>query len=531
MMDANKVPLSPLSFLDRAAEVFPTKIAVYRPTAEPITYAELHTRALQLAAALADVGVGKGDRVAILAPNDVELLEAHSGIPAAGASIVALNVRLAPQEYEQILRHAGCRVLIVDRSLRDRVQGIRDRVEALELIVEIDPGQDTTSEVDYGTWLARTSVRRMTLGLPDDEHDPIAVNYTSGTTGHPKGVVYTHRGAYLNAMGQALQFGLSSGSVYLWTLPMFHCNGWCYTWAVTAVGATHVCTRSFDAAAALEDIERRGVTHLCGAPIVLSSLAEAGVGQDRPFSHAVRAATGGAPPSPTVLARMRSLGVEVVHLYGLTETYGPSLVCELQPSWDGLDAQQLAEKQSRQGVRTINVQDVRVVDDQLVDVPNDGDTVGEIVVRSNTVMAGYLHDPEATSAAFHGGWVRTGDLAVRHPDGYAEIRDRAKDIIISGGENVSSIEVENVIAQHPKVLEVAVVAAAHDTWGEVPVAFVTLREGETATSEEVVAFVRERLAGFKTPKAVTFQELPRTSTGKIRKNELRSLVSALPQQE
>ncbi len=526
-MVPNQVPLSPLSFLDRAAEVFPTKIAAHRPAAEPVTYADLWDRALRLAAALTALGVGKGDRVAVLAPNDVELLEAHYGIPAAGAAIVALNVRLAPQEYEHILRHAGCRVLIVDRSLREQVEGVGDHVEELETIVEIGSGQGSAAETDYDDWLARTSPTRARLGLPDHEDDPIAVNYTSGTTGSPKGVVYTHRGAYLNAMGQALQFGLSPGSVYLWTLPMFHCNGWCYTWAVTAVGGTHVCARSFDASAALEDIERFGVTHLCGAPIVLSSLAEAGVDQAQPFTHEVRAATGGAPPSPAVLARMKTLGVEVVHLYGLTETYGPSLVCEVQPAWDALDDEQLAEKQSRQGVRTINVQDVRVVDGSLEDVPSDGEVVGEIVVRSNTVMAGYLDDPEATAAAFHGGWFRTGDLAVRHPDGYVEIRDRAKDIIISGGENVSSIEVENVIAEHPDVLEVAVVAASHAKWGEVPVAYVTLRGGSQLTEDEVIAHVRKRLAGFKTPKAVVFGDLPRTSTGKIRKNELRDLTTPL----
>jgi fatty-acyl-CoA synthase len=521
-MPANRVPLSPLSFLDRAADVFPDRAGFVRPDDTEVTYRELHARAGRLAAGLRAAGIGEGDTVAVLAPNDLPLLEAHSGVPASGAALVALNVRLAPAEYRHILRHAGCRVLIVDASLADRVHAVRDEVASLELVLEVTDG-DPSSVADqaYGAWLATHEAPAGHLPGPADEDQPIAINYTSGTTGDPKGAIYTHRGAYLNATGQALQFELTARSVYLWTLPMFHCNGWCYTWAVTAAGATHVGTLRFDAAEALAVIERHGVTHLCGAPVVLDALAQEGASTGRRFDHPVRAATGGAPPSPTVLERMGDLGVEVLHLYGLTETYGPSLVCEPQPGWGELDPAALAAKLSRQGVRTVNVHEVRVVDPEMSDVPADGETVGEIVIRANTVMAGYLDAPDATERAFAGGWFHTGDLAVRHADGYVEVRDRAKDIIISGGENVSSIEVENVLGGHPDVADVAVVGAPDERWGEVPVAFVTPRAGASPTADDLIAHVRHHLAGFKAPKAIHFRELPRTSTGKIKKHELR----------
>ncbi|MFA9432680.1 AMP-binding protein [Egicoccus sp. AB-alg2] len=519
---ANRVPLSPLGFLDRNADVFPDRTGFVRSDRTEVSWATMRDRAVRLAAALRASGIGRGDTVAVLAPNDLPLLEAHYGVPASGAALVALNVRLAAPEYAGILGHAGCRVLVVDASLVPALGDLGGLPDTLERLVVIgDPGTSAAPAGDYESWLADAPLpAAVRLGLPDDEDQPIAINYTSGTTGTPKGAVYTHRGAYLNATGQALQFGLSPQAVYLWTLPMFHCNGWCFTWAVTAASATHVGTLRFDAAEALDVIEQRGVTHLCGAPVVLNALADAA--GDRRFAQPVHAATGGAPPSPSVLERLGDLGVEVLHLYGLTETYGPSLICERQPGWERLGRDDLAAKLARQGVRTVNVHDVRVVDADLRHVPADATTIGEIVVRSNTVMAGYLGDEAATERAFSGGWFHTGDLAVVHPDGYLEIRDRAKDLIVSGGENISSIEVENAIASHPAVRAVAVVGAPDERWGEVPVAHVEVRDGATLTGVEVVAHVRRQLAGFKVPKRVVFGPLPVTSTGKIRKTELRA---------
>ena len=525
MSAANDVPLTPLSFLRRNADVFGAKTGVIAGDGAPVTWAELCGEADRLADAFRAHGVGAGERVAMLARNTVDLLAAHYGVPGAGAVLMALNTRLAPEEYAAILDDGDARVLLLDPFYADLIAPVVDRLD-VDVVVALDGdvqgAMTDLTDVGYGEWVdAAPSSGGMTP--PVDERAPITVNYTSGTTGQPKGALYTHRGAYLNAMGLAVQMRLTADSTYLWTLPMFHCNGWCFTWAVTVVAGTHVCLPRFDAVTALELAVEHRVTHLCGAPVVLNDMAAAGEGVD--LSHGVVAATGGAPPTPRVIETMRSMGVEVVHLYGLTETYGPSTICEPQPGWAGLNAGEYARMTARQGVRTVNVEGVRVVDDAMADVPDDGRTMGEIVVRSNTVTAGYLNAPEATEQALAGGWFHTGDLAVMHPDGYLEIKDRSKDIIISGGENVSSIEVENTLAAHPAVSEVAVVAAPHQRWGEVPIAFVALRSGEEATEEQLITFVRDRLAHFKAPKAVRFTELPKTSTGKVQKYTLRRQVT------
>ena len=524
MPKPNEVPLSPISFLNRAADIYPEKTAIVAGSGASVPYRELRSRAVRLANALQAEDVqASGSVVAILAPNDLHLLEAHFGAPAAKASLVALNVRLASAEYATILRHCRAKVLIVDRSLVERVTPIIDELPDLKLLVEIGDDCPSVGFRDYEEWIAAEDDTG-SLELPASESDPITINYTSGTTGAPKGAVYTHRGAYLNALGQAIELGLAPESVYLWTLPMFHCNGWCFTWAVTALGATHIALRKFDGGGALRLIQEQGVTHFCGAPVVLSEIAQYASRAGAALPHRVRAATGGAPPSPTVLAAMESLGVDVLHLYGLTETYGPSIACERQPAWDGFSIRELADAMSRQGVRTVNVESVRVVDDRMEDV-KPGSEMGEIVIRSNTVFDRYLDAPDETERAFRGGWFHTGDLAVVHPDGYVEVRDRAKDVIISGGENVSSIEVESALLSHPDVLEAAVVAQPHSKWGEVPVAFVAIREdGSEIEEAELIEWVRARLAHFKAPKTVAFCQLPRTSTGKIRKTELRRVA-------
>lgn len=526
--EPNSVPLSPLTFLDRAADVFREKPAAVWIDGSSVNYRELRERAVALSAGLSARGESAGGRVAVLAPNSVELLEAHFGIPASDAAIVAMNTRLAASEYAHILRHASCRTLIVHERFDVVVAQLFDEgaLDGLELILRIGSSPlPTWAHHSYESWLAANAQPTGTsLGLPKDEMQPIAVNYTSGTTGFPRGVLYSHRGAYLNSIAQALHLNLNARSVFLWTLPMFHCNGWCFTWGATAVGATHVCLPSFVAAEAIEAIDRFGVTHFCGAPVVMRTLADLGALLDKNFDHVILAATGGAPPTPEVLRRMKRMGVDVLHLYGLTETYGPAMACEIQPDWAGMDIDRLALTLSRQGVRNINVQDVRVLDSDDRDVPCDATAIGEIAIRSSTVMLGYLDDDEATHHAFRGGYFRTGDLAVVHEDGYVEIRDRQKDIIISGGENISSVEVENVLASHPAVQEAAVVARPDPRWGEVPVAFVTLRGGAGANEEDLVAHIRERLAGFKVPKAFYFQNLPHTSTGKVRKAELRDFL-------
>ena len=520
---ANHVPLSPLSFLARARRAFPGKVGVVDGDGSQVSYETLGRDCDAMAGALRADGIRPGDRVAVLDLNTRWLLAAHWGVPGARAVLVALNSRLAAAEYRDILSHSRARVLLVSPALVPAL-GVESADQLpVEKVVLLpgDQGAALPGSWSYGEWLARAD--RTGIELPGDENSLIAVNYTSGTTGRPKGVMYTHRGAYLNAVSVALEFELSSSSWHLWTLPMFHCNGWSLTWGVTAVGAAHVCLPSFDADRALDLAARYPVTHLSGAPVVLSDLARAGRRRGFTAGRLVRAAVGGAPPTTQTIAAVQQMGFRVTHLYGLTETYGPSLVCEYQEGWADLPAEALAGRLSRQGVSTVSVGDARVADDQLAPVAPDGRTVGEILVRSNTVTAGYLDDEKATEEAFRGGWFHTGDLAVMHPDGYIELTDRSKDVIISGGENIASVEVEKVLAAHPEVLEAAVVAVPDQRWGERPVAFVTTAGG-AVTEQELTDFVRARLAHFKAPDRVYFEPLPKTSTGKIQKHVLRAVA-------
>jgi fatty-acyl-CoA synthase len=522
---ANHVPLSPLSFLARARRAFAGKVAVVDADGAEVSYATLGRDCDAMAGALRACGVRPGDRVAFLDLNTRWLLAAHFAVPGAGGALVAMNSRLAAAEYRDILSHSGSRVLLVSPAMVTALGVTSARELPAERVVLLPgPGAGLPGAEPYDDWLARGDARG--VEPPGDENAMIAVNYTSGTTGRPKGVVYTHRGAYLNAVSVALEFELSASSCYLWTLPMFHCNGWSLTWGVTAVGATHVCLASFDAQRALDLADRYPVTHLCGAPVVLSELARAGAQRGFVASRPVRAAVGGAPPTKETIAAVQTMGIRVTHLYGLTETYGPSLVCEYQAGWPELPAAELAGRLSRQGVPTVSVADVRVADEHLTDVVADGRTVGEIVVRSNTVTSGYLDDDQASAEAFRGGWFHTGDLGVMHPDGYVELTDRSKDVIISGGENIASVEVEKVLAAHPDVIEAAVVAVPDPQWGERPVAFVTSGRGEV-TERELTEFVRGRLAHFKAPDRVYFEALPKTSTGKIQKHVLRARAREL----
>lgn len=522
---ANHVPLSPISFLARARRAFPARTAVVAGDGSEVSYEELAADCDALAGALRADGVRSGDRVAVLDLNTRWLLAAHFGVPGSGAALVALNSRLAPGDYQQILAHSRARVLLLSPALTDRLGAANASELSVDRVVMLPSsgsgmrGRALPGAEPYDAWLARRGDTR--VELPASEDDMIAVNYTSGTTGRPKGVIYTHRGAYLNAVSVALE--LTASSWYLWTLPMFHCNGWSLTWGVTALGATHVCLDSFDAQQALDLIGRYPITHLCGAPVVLSELARAGSRRGFTVSRPLRAAVGGAPPTKETIAAVQAMGIQVTHLYGLTETYGPSLVCEYQDGWAELPAVALAERLSRQGVPAVSVGDVMVADRQLRPVPADGQTTGEILVRSNTVTAGYLDDDETSREAFRDDWFHTGDLGVLHPDGYIELTGRSKDVIISGGENIASVEVEKVLAAYPGVVESAVVAAPDERWGERPVAFVAASRDDISEGE-LIEFARSRLAHFKVPDRIYFQALPKTATGKIRKNTLRDVA-------
>ncbi len=475
-----------------------------------------------MAGALRRVGVAPGDRVAILAPNTPWHLVAHFAMPLLGAPLVSINTRLASAEIGHILRHSGAKILLVDPELADRVDGVRADLPALERVVEIPdefvaarPGEES-----YAQFAAGAEVLPIEPSVAD-ELAILSINYTSGTTGLPKGVMYTHRGATLNVLGQIGAMKLDRESVFLWTLPMFHCNGWCMPWAVTAAGGRHVCLRKIDPPETLRLLVEERVTHFNGAPTVLLMLGSDPAAKDLRFDPPIHVCTGGAPPSPTLLERMEAIGFRIQHLYGLTETYGPHVLCEMQTEWGELAIPARAEKMARQGVPYPHTAHLRVVDSQMNDVPADAKTMGEVVMRGNNVMRGYYADPEATAKSFEGGWFHSGDVGVMHPDGYIELKDRSKDIIVSGGENISTIEVEHTIVKHPAVQEVAVVSTPHEKWGEVPKAFVSLKPGATATAEEIIEFTRQHLAGFKCPKAVEFGELPKTATGKIQKFKLR----------
>jgi fatty-acyl-CoA synthase len=523
---ANFRPLTPLAFLERAAHVWPQRTAVIHGDLRR-SWRETAARCRRLALALRRRGIGKGDVVSVLAPNVPGLLEAHYGVPMAGAVLNALNIRLDAATIAFILDHAQSRVLIADTGFHEVVRDALGRLGRDILLVDLDEGLGPRQgALDYEALLAEGADEP--FPPLDDEWRALSLCYTSGTTGNPKGAVYHHRGAYLNAIGNAMALGLDPASVYLWTLPMFHCNGWTHTWAVTAAGATHVCLRKVDPAAVFEAIERHRVTHLAAAPIVLNMLAHAPAQDRRSFEHVVRAATGGAAPPSSVIGSLESLGFRITHLYGLTETFGPATVCVPQDDWAGLGLEDRARLMARQGVGHPTQGGVLVADPEtLAPVPADGATMGEILLRGNTVMKGYLKNRAATLEAFRGGWYHTGDLAVLHPDGYIEIRDRAKDVIISGGENISSLEVEEVLYRHPAVMEAAVVARPDDHWGETPCAFVTLRSGASATAEEIVDFCRRNLARYKVPRTVVLTELPKTSTGKIQKFVLRERAKGL----
>ncbi len=526
-------PLTPLAFLRRSAAVFAAKTAVVdgEQRLDWRSFADLVSRT---AGALRAAGIEPGDRVAVLAPNTLACLAAHFAVPLCSAVLVTINIRLSPGEIRYILEHAGAKLLIVDSELLGAIaSGAGDLGALRTVVVDQASGGPEVGDPALGDLAApgRRVVRHAELlaeGQPleldtpiAEERQPLSINYTSGTTGRPKGVLYTHRGAYLNALGQVITFKLDARTVYLWTLPLFHCNGWTFPWAVAAVGGTHVLLRRVDPAQVFDLIERHAVTQMCAAPTVLISLANHPRFASLRLPVRLTVATGGAPPAPAVIATVEAIGADIQHIYGLTETYGPHTICEWQPAWDGADAQARARFKSRQGVPSVTAVEMRVVDERMNDVPADGETQGEVVMRGNNVMAGYYLDPAATAEAFRGGWFHSGDAAVQHPDGYIEIRDRKKDVIISGGENISTVEVERTLYAHPAVMEVAVVGVPDEKWGEVPKAFVTLKPGATLGEAELIAFCRENLAHFKCPKSVAFGDLPKTATGKIQKFVLR----------
>jgi fatty-acyl-CoA synthase len=520
---ANFTALTPLGFLARAAATYPDKVAVI-DGARHFTYREFYARCCRFADALRRRGIADGDTVAVMAPNVPALLEAHYGAPMAGAVLNALNYRLDARAIAFILEHAAAKLLIVDREFAPLASEALRELGRDIAVVEIDDGATASAlgGVEYEDFLAEGDAAAP-WSLPAEEWAAITLNYTSGTTGNPKGVVYHHRGAYLNALGNAITFGLDRHSVYLWTLPMFHCNGWTYTWAVTAVAGTHVCLRRVDPAPIFAAIAERRVTHLCGAPIVLSTLVHAPDNVKRRFDHVVEVATGGAAPPSPVIEAMERMGFRVTHLYGLTESYGPTTVCAWQEEWAALPLADRVAHMARQGVQYPTLDRQRVADPATMqDVPADGMTIGELMLRSNTLMKGYLKNPVASGEAFAGGWFHTGDLAVMHADGYVEVKDRSKDIIISGGENISSIEVEEVLYRHPQVIEAAVVAKPDERWGETPCAFVTLKpDAAVVSAADIIAWCRANLAHYKAPRTVVFGPLPKTSTGKIQKYALR----------
>lgn len=528
---ANYAPLAPAGFLAKTAAIYPEHTAIVYGALRR-TWAETDRRCRRLASALRRAGLKPGETVSVVAANTPELYEAHFGVPLAGGVVNAINCRLDARTIGYILDHAEAKVLLTDRELSPIVAEALGRMQGPRpLVIDIDdpaaPDGDLIGAMDYEAFLA--------TGDPDfvpdplaDEWDAIAINYTSGTTGDPKGVVYHHRGAYLNAVGNTLEWDMGRHPVYLWTLPMFHCNGWCFPWTIAAKAGTNVCLRKVTAKGIYDAIADEGVDHLCGAPIVLGMMINAGPDEVRPFSHACRVMTAAAPPPAAVLRAMQERGFEVTHVYGLTEVYGPAVACAWHREWNARPIAEQAALKSRQGVAYMVEEAATVADPRtLAPVPADGRTLGEVMMRGNIVMKGYLKDPAATEKAFAGGWFRSGDLGVLHPDGYIQLKDRSKDIIISGGENISSIEIEDALHAHPAVALAAVVAKPDEKWGETPCAFVELKAGATATEEELIAFCRENLAHYKVPRQVVFGEVPKTSTGKVQKGPLRAAAGEI----
>ena len=525
--EANFAALSPLSFIERTAEVYPDRLAIVHGTLRQ-TWAQTYARCRQLASALIQAGIGKNDTVAVMLPNTPPMVEAHFGVPMAGAVLNTLNTRLDPEAIAFMLDHGEAKAVIVDPEFigtMAKALALRTSTTPIRVIEVQDalygPAVQSLGGTDYEAFVASGDAA-FAWSLPADEWDAIALNYTSGTTGNPKGVVYHHRGAASNAISNVLEWDMPKHAVYLWTLPMFHCNGWCFPWTIAARAGVNVCLRRVDAQAIFDAIRNHGVTHYCGAPIVHGLLVNAPDAMKVGIPAGVKAMVAGAAPPASMIEGMEKMGFDLTHVYGLTEVYGPATVCAKHEAWDALDIGERARLNARQGVRYHLERDVRVLDPEtMLPVPQDGETMGEIMFKGNIAMKGYLKNPKATEEAFAGGWFHSGDLAVQYPDGYIKIKDRSKDIIISGGENISSIEVEDVLYRHPDVLAAAVVAKPDPKWGETPCAFVELKAGAQTTPEDIVAHSKKHLAGFKVPRAVVFGELPKTSTGKIQKFELR----------
>jgi len=527
---ANYAPLSPLSFLARVERVYPDHPAVIHGPIQR-SWSQTATRCRRLASALTSRHIGRGDTVAVMAPNIPEILEAHYGIPMAGAVLNALNIRLDAATLAFILEHGEAKVLITDTEfapvMRDALAQIKRKILVIDIEDPQGPGGERLGDITYEDFIAQGDPE-FPITLPAIEWDAISLNYTSGTTGNPKGVVYHHRGAYLNAMSNVIGWNMAHHPVYLWTLPMFHCNGWCFPWSLAAVAGTSVCLRAVSASGIFNAIADHGVSHFCGAPIVLNLLVNAPQSERRDFNHTVNVMTAAAPPPPSVLGAMEENGFAMTHVYGLTETYGPAVICAWKPEWDSLSPDEQAKTKVRQGVPYHALEDLQILDpESMQPVAADATEMGEAMFRGNIVMKGYLKNPKATAEAFAGGWFHSGDLGVMHPDQYIQLKDRSKDIIISGGENISSIEIEDVLYCHPGVLEAAVVAKADDHWGETPCAFVHLKEGTQITEEDIIDHCRANMAHFKVPKTVIFGELPKTSTGKVQKFKLRERAAGL----